>query len=154
MNSNIIQLSILLIFSCLGLINQHYYVITGSVNIIYRSIFQIISLVALIITFFTSTNTYYAIIGILYSIAFLLLSFLRKGISKKAFIGARGDYCELSKVNNVKLIKNSTNLQVIYSYHFGESYMYFDLDDCDKLICVLREFISDDKLNIDFSINH
>ncbi|SFB37511.1 hypothetical protein [Clostridium frigidicarnis] len=146
---NVLVLSFLFLICCFGLIKQHYYLITASVSKIYCTILLISSLVTLVITFFTSTNVGQIILGILYYVLFLLLYFIRKGISQKAFIGFKSDYCELRKVDNVTLVKNNNQIQLTYTHHMGESYMYFKLDDYDKLIYVLRQVINDNKVNID-----
>jgi len=136
----------LLLICCFGLIRQKYYLITASANKIYRAVTLISSALTLAITFFISTNVSQIVLGILYSVIFVLLSFMRKGISKKAFIGHKGDYCKLSKVDSVKLAKKNNQVEIIYSHHMGESYMYFNLDQYNKLKYVLREIISEDKV--------
>ena len=81
-----------------------------------------------------------------------MLSFSRKGITKQGLSGIKGDSCKWNKVNKVKLVKHKDKIKLIYFHHGGDSSMYFNYTDYDKLLEILGQFLDTDKINI--SINN
>lgn len=146
---NIFALGLLLSLYFFVLIRQHHYLITASVSRIYTAFTLMVSFITLTITFFVHTNKSDLVWGIAYSFIFLLLSFMRKGITGKGLIGSKGDSCKWSKVHSAKLIKEDNRIKFIYSQINGESYMYFNYSDYAKLINILRQFLSDEKISSD-----
>lgn len=144
---NILVLCFLFILCFFALIRQHNYLITALVSKTYKAFTLIISFVILVITFFINTNTNEIILGILYAVIFLLFSFMRKGITKKAFIGSKGDYCKWNKIDNVNLIKKDDKIQLTYYHSGGNSNMFFNSSDLNKLVYILTQYLSDEKIN-------
>ena len=133
----------------IALIGQQYYLIKASINRIYRFLMWTALVSILIVTFLKHTNTHELIYGIIYAVLFLVLSFMRKGITKKGLSGIKGDSCKWSKVNSVRILKYNNKVKLVYLHSRGESYMYFDYNDYNKLIKILERFLSYDKISSD-----
>lgn len=141
------KMSILCGFILIVLIGQQFYLIKGSINKIYRIFMWILSIFVAMVTFFNHTSTQELIHGIIYSVLFLALSFLRKGITKRGLLGIKGDSCKWSKVNSVKLLKHRNKIKLIYTHYRGESYMFFDYNDYDRLTEILVELLSENQIS-------
>ncbi|GAA0084704.1 hypothetical protein UT300007_11430 [Clostridium sp. CTA-7] len=146
--SDYFQIVLLCALILIALIGQQYYLIKASINRIYRAFMWIASVSILVTTFLKHTDTHELIYGIIYTALFLVLSFMRKGITQKGLSGIKGDSCKWSKINSVKLLKHNNKIKLVYLHSRGESYMYFDYNDYSKLIKILRQFLSYDKINI------
>lgn len=149
-NFDIILVSALIFITLIG---QKFYLIKASINKVYRVIMLSASVFILIVNFFYYTNTNELISGIMYSILFLLGAFSRKGITNQGLSGIKGDSCRWNKVNKVKLVNHKDKIKLIYFHHGGDSFMYFNCTDYNKFIKVLRQFLDDNKINIDMNNN-
>lgn len=149
-NIDIILVSALIFIALIG---QQFYLIKASINKVYSGIMLSISIFILIVNLFYYSDTYKLIDGIIYSLLFFALVFSRKGITKQGLLGIKGDSCKWNKVNKVKLVKYKNRVKLIYLHHGGDSFMYFNYTDCNKLIKVLRQFLDDNKINIDINNN-
>lgn len=146
---NVFAIALLLIISSSVLIRQKYYLVTSSVNKTYRFFMFVISLSTVLVTFLIYKSLLDFVLGIIFSIIFLLLSFMRKGITEKALIGIKGDYCTWDKVSYVRLVKKNNLIQLIYNHSGGESNMYFYFSDYERLIDILNKILNSKKINIE-----